>query len=91
MFNVHRLIQEEFRNYIGRERRQASFVSTSKLLNLAFPKLVNGLSMRPSWPQCKLYAAHVLVLCARYEEDKFEPKVENEFSAFLELSTSIGW
>lgn len=88
---VHRLIQEEFRNYIGIDRRRAAFVATSELLNAKFPKLVNGQSMRPFWTKCKLYTAHVLLLCARYEEDRYEPNTEGEFDAFLELSISAGW
>jgi hypothetical protein len=91
MMYVHRLIQEEFRNYIGIDRRQAAFVATSELLNVVFPVMVNGLSMRKTWTQCKLYTAHILLLCARYEEEKYEPKVPNQFQAFLDLSISAGW
>ncbi|KAF7904611.1 hypothetical protein EAF00_001945 [Botryotinia globosa] len=90
MLYIHRLIQEEFRNWIGRDGRYVAFRSTSRLLSIAFPKLINGLSMRPVWPECKLYAAHVLILCARYEEDRYEPKTEVEFEAFLQLSTLFG-
>ena len=91
MLSIHRLTQEAFKNWLGTERRRHYWLLTSQLLNEAFPKLVNGLSMRPKWPTCKAYIAHVLILCRRYEEEKFTPERQEDFDQFLELSTSCGW
>ncbi|KAJ5701177.1 Tetratricopeptide-like helical [Penicillium malachiteum] len=88
---VHRLIQEEFRNFLDAEGRHESFVAASILLNDAFPKLVLGQSMRPYWKECKKYIQHVLMLCARWQDYKFRVKIKGEFDQFLSLSASCGW
>lgn len=88
---IHRLIQEEYRNYMGIDRQYQSFLDASTLLRDAFPKLTLGQSMRPTWTDCKRYIQHVLILCARWQECRFQPKLKDELDDFLWLSTACGW
>lgn len=39
-YRVHRLVQKEFRDWLGSERRKSAFINSSKLLFEAFPKSV---------------------------------------------------
>ena len=91
MLFVHRLIQLEYRSFIDKEQQHQSFVLASELLCEQFPKLHIGQSLRNHWDKCKLYIQHVLMLCARYQDCRFRPKVAGEFNQFLELSKPCGW
>ncbi len=88
---IHRLTQEEFRNFMGADRQRQAFSVASTLLCEAFPKLILGQSMRLHWKQCKMYIQHVLILCARWRDSKFMPDDNDDFAAFLLLSTACGW
>jgi hypothetical protein len=89
------MTQDAYLNYIERfgtdRNRSHCWQTTSVLLNDAFPKLVNGTSMRLKWPTCKKYIAHVMSLCARHGHADFQGNFQQDVSAFLELSTSCGW
>ena len=91
MLFIHRLVQDEYRDFMGPEGRQEGFVMASKLLEVGFPELIDGLPLRNYWAACKLYTQHILILCARYQESKFKPKVAGEFDALLKLMCSCGW
>lgn len=91
MIYSHRLTQEEFRKFINEEERHQAFVDAIRLLHQAFPTYVQGTTMRPVWPQCERYIAHVLILCRRWQEAKYKPQHEDEFEPFLQLSKSCSW
>ena len=91
MLFIHRLIQDEYRNFIGKDEQQTYFCLASTLIYAQFPKLINGLPLRNHWSTCKLYIEHVLVLCLRYQDLKFSATSEDELNVFLDLSCSCGW
>ena len=91
MLYADRLTQDAYRNYMGTDRCQDQWRTTSMLLCGTFPKLVNGISMRPHWTVCKLYISHVMSLCIRCRDLQPTGAVKYESSPFLELATSCGW
>lgn len=88
---MHRLIQQEFRNYMGKPEHYETFLSVAKLLFEAFPKHENGLSLRNEWDACEAYVQHVLILCARWQEYRFSPVKLGDFATLTELLASCGW
>jgi len=87
---VHRLVQEEFRNWRGTNKCFEYFRGAAKLLLEAFPKHKLGMGMRNSWAACQQGVGHVLSLCDRYRHARYAPAL-GELSDFSELLTSCGW
>jgi hypothetical protein len=88
---IHRIIQERYRTWLGKEKRRQWLLTAAKLLCSAFPKSVNGLAMRNEWHICQKYIPHAMALCSRYTEDKVKPRTPSEFDDFTALLTSCGW
>ncbi|KAM5367170.1 hypothetical protein ACJZ2D_010160 [Fusarium nematophilum] len=91
VYSTHRLVQKEFRSFSGEGERREAFTLASYLLNCAFPTLAIGQPMRKNWPVCKIYAQHVLALCAASRESKFWSVVKGEFETFAILCTRCSW
>jgi hypothetical protein len=89
--SVHRIIQLEFRNTLSPEAQKQFILITSRLLLEAFPKQVNGLSLRKVWPRCEAYIKHVIALARMYEELGLEVQSPREYSDLTECLSNAGW
>ncbi|KIW96826.1 uncharacterized protein Z519_02217 [Cladophialophora bantiana CBS 173.52] len=66
------------RNAINGQLSIRAFDEASKLLSNAFPKLVNGISLRKAWAECEIYAEHIMVMSKRFKQyDLKVSEVEN--------------
>ena len=89
---VHRLIQEEFRNWSGPDKCFEYFRAAAKVLLEAFPKHRNGMGLRNSWAACQQSIGHVLSLCDRYRHAQYSQSFpDGDLQVFSELLTSCGW
>lgn len=94
MLSVHRVVQQQFRNKLESVSGPAfsnAFRNCAKLLLEAFPKQVNGLSLRKKWPQCEEFINHVLSLCRHFEAYNMLTKHDGDFTEFVECLTSAAW
>ena len=66
--STHRLIQSEYRHYIGREEECRCWVETVAVLREAFPKQHKGFTMFNHWRLCETLIEHVEALAQRYQE-----------------------
>ena len=88
---IHRLLQVEYRMWIGEVAQVEYFAAAIKLLCGAFPKSVNGLPLRSQWSSCRKYIQHALALCSTYVERKSSTFDTQCLSDFATLLTSCGW
>jgi hypothetical protein len=92
MLFTHRLTQYEFRKHESfAVRKDIFFRLAFALLHTAFPKQIDGLSMRKDWDRCKAYVDHVLILCAHWQTYKFAPEVGDQFNDFTKLLANCAW
>ncbi|KAJ5729079.1 Tetratricopeptide-like helical [Penicillium malachiteum] len=91
LLSVHRLIQFEFRDYIGADGRQKAFTTAAEQLYSKFPKQINGVSLRNENEECKKYAQHVLSLCAHWQFYQFPLEKPGNFDSFTRLLTNCAW
>ncbi|KAF2759934.1 hypothetical protein EJ05DRAFT_315492 [Pseudovirgaria hyperparasitica] len=89
--SIHRLIQREFRNFMSIDQLYSSFLDSATLLHKAFPKQINGNSLRNESVQCKKYIEHALFLCRQWQTYKFKPRTPGDFLTFTRLMTNCGW
>ena len=89
--SVHRLIQYEFRQHMKTDGRRKFFQLAFQLLYEAFPKQVNGASLRNEEQQCKLHIDHVLQLCVQWQSYQLRPERPGEYMYFTKLLTNAGW
>lgn len=89
--SVHRVIQLEFRKSLGDEDRRQALKLASKLLLEAFPKQVNGLSLRREWPQCVTYIQHILSIINHYKACQVSPEYPGEFFDLAVCLSSAAW
>ena len=89
--SLHRLIQVEFCNTLSGGERNAAFLAAASVLNAAFPKQVNGGSLRNEAEQCKNHIQHVLILCAQWQTYKFGSDCKGQLGPFTQLLTNAGW
>ena len=89
--SIHRLIQFEYRDYIGAHERLRSFLTVSEQLYYKFPKQINGVSLRNDWVECKKYAQHILMLCAHWQRYRFETIPPGGLGLFIKSLTNCAW
>lgn len=89
--SVHRVIQLEFRKSLDDEYRRQALKLASKLLLEAFPKQVNGLSLRLEWPQCVMYIQHILSVINHCKAYQVSPEYPGEFVDLAVCLSSAAW
>lgn len=87
---VHRLVQEEFRNWSGTEKSFQYLRDAAKLLLEAFPRHQLGMGLRNYWAACQQSIGHVLSLCDRYRHARYAAG-PGELQDLAQLLTSCGW
>ncbi|KAH7171807.1 hypothetical protein DER46DRAFT_165872 [Fusarium sp. MPI-SDFR-AT-0072] len=60
-YQVHRLVQKEFRDWLGPNRRETAFMNASRLPFEAFPKQIHMQTLHPCWPTSKKNIEHVVL------------------------------
>ncbi|KAI1317386.1 hypothetical protein F5Y16DRAFT_419650 [Xylariaceae sp. FL0255] len=68
LYSVHRLIQGEYRAYIGIEGQLIRWSDAVRALREAFPKQHKGSTMFNQWRLCESLIEHVESLAARYRD-----------------------
>jgi hypothetical protein len=68
-------------------RQQVTRISSTLLLE-AFPKQINGLSLRNEWPRCTMYIQHVLSLVKHFE---VFPRHPGEYQHLAECLSNAAW
>ncbi|ETI19374.1 hypothetical protein G647_09206 [Cladophialophora carrionii CBS 160.54] len=91
MLRVHRLVQEQFRDWLGADQRYTNFLHACRLLYEAFPKQAHGLPLRNEWPVCKQYVEHVMSVCTNYCRYKFKVVRTGDFEFLTKLLASCAW
>ncbi|KAE8443926.1 hypothetical protein EG329_001236 [Mollisiaceae sp. DMI_Dod_QoI] len=89
--SIHRIIQSVYRDRMTHEERYRCFLTTSTLLLEAFPKQVNGESLRQEWAVCRRFEQHAFALVVRYREFDFKPQSPGDFLDFTQLMTNVAW
>lgn len=89
--SVHRVLQEEYRKWLGPDRRLASFRRTSKLLLNAFPHQKDGRSMHLVWSVCRKYISHVVTLADLFKRMFYKDLAQEDFHDFIELCSYAAW
>jgi hypothetical protein len=88
---MHRVIQMEFRNTMETETLREFIKLSSTLLLEAFPKQINGLSLRNEWPRCAMYVQHVLSLISHFEKFSLYSQYPGEFQHLAECLSNAAW
>ncbi|KAK0710744.1 hypothetical protein B0H67DRAFT_264224 [Lasiosphaeris hirsuta] len=88
---VHRIIQQEFCDFICEEERKESFMVLARLLKNNFPELINGVSLRKHWPTCLKYIHHVKALARRFEDYEYGDDDTEDFQDFAQVLAPAGW
>lgn len=91
MVSVHRVVQLEYRKSLDDQCRRESLQLASKLLLEAFPKQVNGLSLRREWPQCVMYIQHVLSIINHFKAYEMSPEYPGEFADLAVCLSNAAW
>ncbi|KAI9772628.1 MAG: hypothetical protein M1840_000222 [Geoglossum simile] len=91
VIHLHRLVQEEYRNWIKPAERYDAFVAATRLLYQAFPKQAYGLPLRNEWDICKKYISHAAMLCTHQRKYKFKPVKKGDFEQFTRLLATCCW
>ncbi|KAJ8130114.1 hypothetical protein O1611_g3512 [Lasiodiplodia mahajangana] len=68
MFSVHRLVQGEFRNYIGLEDQVKRWTDAVMAIRERFPRQHKGFTMFNDWKLCESLVEHVEAVAFRYRE-----------------------
>ena len=89
--SVHRVIQLAYRESLPRNQRASVFDDASRIMFAAFPKFVNGLSMRDDWEECQKYAKHVTVLARRFDEYQLEAQNLSHARDFCLCLAACAW
>jgi hypothetical protein len=96
-FRVHRVLQQEFRRWQnnrsdrdGTESSRDSVCLAAKLLVEAFPRQINGETLRPRATICGQYIQQAVALCDRLKQDKITPRGD-DLEALTELLTNSAW
>ncbi|KAJ0154128.1 Uncharacterized protein HZ326_3499 [Fusarium oxysporum f. sp. albedinis] len=69
-YRVHRLVQNERRDWLGPSRRETTFLNASRLLFEAFPRQIHMQTLHPYWPACNKCIQHAASLS--YNVRKFK-------------------
>lgn len=90
-FSIHRLVQEAFRYWCGRDEAYQNFTAAVHIVHQFFSRQVNGRPMHDSWDRCRDLIQHGKILAERFEElQKRFPGLEAPAS-LMELLKSCGW
>ena len=84
-YRVYRLVQEQFRDWLGPTRREIAFVNAARLLFEAFPKQILMRTLHPFWPTCKKYIQHVAYLAQHVRKLKFSNLPRDQLETFTQL------
>lgn len=90
-YRVHRLLQQQFRDWLGEERRETAYYNAARLLFEAFPKQVNMQTLHPFWPTCKQYIQHVASLGGNILKYKYNDLPWSRLETFVMLSSNAAW
>jgi hypothetical protein len=85
------MIQSSFCEWVEDKKLHYSLLHTAKLLFEAFPKHTLGVSLRTDYTTCRSLAPHILALCVRFRQYKFEPEASNARDEFSALLGSFAW
>ncbi|KAH6848068.1 P-loop containing nucleoside triphosphate hydrolase protein [Chaetomium sp. MPI-CAGE-AT-0009] len=90
-FTIHRLVQDAFRYWCGKDEAYEHFTAAVHIVHQFFPRQVNGRAMHESWDKCRDLIQHGQVLAARFEELQTRfPELEAP-AQLTELLRSCGW
>lgn len=78
---------------MSQEGQLDAFKTAAFLLLEAFPKQVNGLSLRNKWAQCTMYMyiQHILRLVSLYKELKYSLRYPEQFLDFARCLSNAAW
>lgn len=83
-YTIHRLIQGEYRNYIGLEGQLETWRDAVTVLRELFPKQHKGFTLFNHWPLCESLIDNVEGLAERYRELSSQAEIAyNEDFAYL--------
>ncbi|KAK0646749.1 hypothetical protein B0T16DRAFT_169053 [Cercophora newfieldiana] len=89
--SLHRVAQERFLEWLGRDKAFETFRSAAKIVNAAFPKQAKGMGLRNEWRACNIAVSHVLALSACYRKHRWAPVFPGDYETFIDLIKSCGW
>jgi hypothetical protein len=90
--SMHRMIQSSFCDWLEKDDGlRKPVLHTAKLLFEGFPKHRLGVSLRTEYNTCRSLAPHVLALCVRYRQYKFDATEDQIFTEFTSLLGSFAW
>ncbi|KAI1271208.1 hypothetical protein F5Y07DRAFT_404632 [Xylaria sp. FL0933] len=85
LYSVHRLIQGEYRHFIGIDEEIKSWEETVSALRELFPKQHKGFTLFNEWRLCESLIDHVETLALRYRDlsDQLEVKYNEDFAYMI--------
>ncbi|KAJ5710116.1 hypothetical protein N7493_009708 [Penicillium malachiteum] len=89
--SIHRVLQEEYRKWLGPECQLASFKRAAKLLLGVFPRQKDGRSMHLVWSICRKYISHVVSLAYLFKRNSYKSLPAEQFCEFVELCSYAAW
>ncbi|KAI1453884.1 hypothetical protein F4805DRAFT_461272 [Annulohypoxylon moriforme] len=89
LYSVHRLIQGEYRNYIGIHEQSVHWTDAANALSEVFPKQHKGSTMFNQWQLCESLIEHVEALSKCYRELSGRTKIPY-LEAFSYLMSDAG-
>lgn len=91
LIRIHRVLQDEFRRWLGPQRIQEHFLAAAHVLSESFPKQVMGRTLRDRASKCQRYIQHATTLCDRQRHYDFGRDNPSCLESFVELIKNCAW